>query len=66
MLIANEVARLAGVVLAEYHAALRKLKDARPPKDVADDVAQQLAAPRAQALRRRRRRGRSCSTCRAT
>ncbi|HSC65879.1 MAG TPA: DUF3418 domain-containing protein, partial [Caldimonas sp.] len=42
VLIANEVARLAGVVLGEYHAVLRKLKDTRPPKDVADDVAQQL------------------------
>jgi len=42
VLIANEVARLAGVVLAEHHAALRKLKDTRPAKDVADDVAQQL------------------------
>jgi ATP-dependent helicase HrpA len=42
VLIANEVARLAGVVLSEYHAALRKLKDTRPAKDVADDVAQQL------------------------
>ena len=36
------MARLAGAVLAEYHAALRKLKDTRPAKDVADDVAQQL------------------------
>jgi len=43
VLIANEVARLAGVVLAEYHAVLRKLKDTRPAKDVADDVAQQIA-----------------------
>jgi ATP-dependent helicase HrpA len=42
VLIANEVARLAGVVLADYHAVLRKLKDTRPAKDVADDVAQQL------------------------
>jgi ATP-dependent helicase HrpA len=42
VLIANEVARLAGVVLADYHAVLRKLKDTRPPKDVADDVVQQL------------------------
>jgi len=42
VLIANEVARLAGVVLSEYHAAQRKLKDTRPAKDVADDVAQQL------------------------
>ena len=41
-LIANEVARLAGAVLAEYAAALRKLKDTRPPKEVADDVAPQL------------------------
>ncbi|MGC4080186.1 MAG: ATP-dependent RNA helicase HrpA [Rubrivivax sp.] len=41
-LIAQEVARLAGVVLAEYAVAARKLKDSRPPKDVADDVAQQL------------------------
>jgi ATP-dependent helicase HrpA len=36
MLIAHEVARLAGVVLVELQAAERKLKDARPPKDVAD------------------------------
>jgi len=41
-LIAQEVARLAGGVLTEYAAAARKLKDARPPKDVADDVAGQL------------------------
>jgi len=43
MLIAQEVARLAGVVLAEHQAVQRKIKDARPPKDVADDIAQQLA-----------------------
>jgi len=42
VLIANEVARLAGVVLADYHAVLKKIKDTRPPKEVADDVAQQL------------------------
>ena len=42
-LIAGEVARLSGAVLAEYAAALRKLKDARAPKDVADDVSTQLA-----------------------
>ena len=42
-LIAGEVARLAGTVLAEYAAALRKLKDARASKDVADDIAVQLA-----------------------
>ncbi|ODV14264.1 MAG: ATP-dependent RNA helicase HrpA [Rubrivivax sp. SCN 70-15] len=41
-LIAQEVARLAGVILAEHAAALRKLKDSRPAKEVADDVAQQL------------------------
>ncbi|TAK79430.1 MAG: ATP-dependent RNA helicase HrpA [Aquabacterium sp.] len=41
-LIAQEVARLAGSVLVEYAAAARKLKDAKPPKDVADDVAAQL------------------------
>ena len=41
-LIAQEVARLAGVILVDYNAAQRKLKDVRPPKDVADDVAAQL------------------------
>jgi ATP-dependent helicase HrpA len=41
-LIAQEVARLAGMVLAEYQAALRKLKDSRPPKEVTDDLAGQL------------------------
>jgi len=41
-LIAQEVARLASTVLTEYAAAARKLKDAKPPKDVADDVAAQL------------------------
>ena len=41
-LIAQEVARLAGTVLVEFAAATRKLKDARPPKDVADDIAAQL------------------------
>jgi ATP-dependent helicase HrpA len=42
-LIANEVARSAMLVLTEYAAASRKLKDARAPKDVADDVATQLS-----------------------
>ncbi len=42
-LIANEVARSALAILTEYAAATRKLKDARPPKDVADDVQAQLA-----------------------
>lgn len=41
-LIAQEVARQAGVVLAEYAAALRKLKDSRAPRDVADDIQTQL------------------------
>jgi len=41
-LIAQEVARLAGTVLVEYAAAVRKLKDAKPPKDVADDINGQL------------------------
>ena len=34
--------RLAGGILVEYAAALRKLKDARPPKEVADDIQAQL------------------------
>jgi ATP-dependent helicase HrpA len=42
VLIAQEVARLAGTVLAEHAQAARKLRDSRPPKDVADDVAAQL------------------------
>ncbi|WP_439519434.1 ATP-dependent RNA helicase HrpA [Hydrogenophaga sp.] len=41
-LIANEIARSAGLILTEYAAAQRKLKDARPPADVAADIAQQL------------------------
>jgi ATP-dependent helicase HrpA len=41
-LIAQEVARLCGVVLTDYAAATRKLKDAKPSKDVADDIAAQL------------------------
>ena len=41
-LIAGEVARIAASVLADYAAVQRKLKDARPPRDVADDIAQQL------------------------
>ncbi len=42
-LIAQEVARLAGTVLVEFAAATRKLKDAKPPKDVAEDIAGQLS-----------------------
>jgi ATP-dependent helicase HrpA len=41
-LIANEIARLAGTVLTEYAAAARKLKDGKPPAEVATDIAQQL------------------------
>ncbi len=41
-LIAQEVARLAASVLGEHAAALRKLKDSKPPKDVADDIGAQL------------------------
>ena len=43
VLVAQEVARQAGVVLAEFAAASRKLRDAKPPKEVADDVVAQLA-----------------------
>jgi ATP-dependent helicase HrpA len=42
-LVANEIARRAATVLVEYAAAVRKLKDARPLKEVADDVTAQLA-----------------------
>ncbi len=42
-LIANEIARAAGVVLIEWSAAQRKLKDSKPAKETADDVAAQLA-----------------------
>jgi len=41
-LIAQEVARLTGVVLIDYAAAARKLKDSRPSKEVADDIQAQL------------------------
>jgi ATP-dependent helicase HrpA len=41
-LIAQEVARQALTVLTEHAAAVRKLKDSKPPKDVADDVQAQL------------------------
>ena len=41
-LIAQEVARLAGQLLAEHGSAQRKLKDSRPPKEVADDIQAQL------------------------
>ena len=41
-LIANEVARLAGVVLAEYATAARKIKDTRIQPEATQDAAQQL------------------------
>ncbi|MCC6246239.1 MAG: ATP-dependent RNA helicase HrpA [Rubrivivax sp.] len=41
-LIAQEVARQAAVVLAEHAAAQRKLRDSKPPRDVADDITAQL------------------------
>jgi ATP-dependent helicase HrpA len=41
-LIANEIARTAGTILTEYAAAARKLKDGKPPAEVATDIAQQL------------------------
>ena len=42
-LIANEVARLCATILTEHTAAQRKLKDSKPPADVATDIQQQLA-----------------------
>ena len=41
-LIAHEVARLAGVVLAEHAGALRKLKGSLAPREVTDDITAQL------------------------
>jgi len=41
-LISSEIARNAGLILTEYAAAARKLKDSRPPADVATDIGQQL------------------------
>ncbi|CAN1527735.1 HrpA HrpA-like helicases [Burkholderiaceae bacterium] len=41
-LIANEVARLAGVILVEYAAAARKIKDSKNAPEVSADCAQQL------------------------
>ncbi|HWI82712.1 ATP-dependent RNA helicase HrpA [Ramlibacter sp.] len=41
-LIANEVARLAGTILAEYAAALRKIKDTRNHPEATADATQQL------------------------
>ncbi|MBX9835476.1 MAG: DUF3418 domain-containing protein, partial [Burkholderiaceae bacterium] len=41
-LIANEVARLAGTILAEYAVAARKIKDTKGAPDATADAAQQL------------------------
>lgn len=41
-LIANEVARLAGVILADYTAAARKIKDTKGQPDAVADAQQQL------------------------
>ena len=41
-LIAQEVARLAATVLLDFAAAQRKLKDSKPPREVADDIQAQL------------------------
>ena len=41
-LIAQEVARVAGLVLADHQAALRKLKDSKAPREVVDDINAQL------------------------
>ena len=43
VLIAQEVARQAGTVLAEFASAARKLKDSRPPVQAQEDIAAQLA-----------------------
>jgi ATP-dependent helicase HrpA len=42
-LIAQEVARAVAAALQEFANAQRKLKDSKPPKDVADDATAQLA-----------------------
>ena len=41
-LIAQEVARLAATVLLDFAAAQRKLKDSKPPREVAEDIQAQL------------------------
>ena len=41
-LIANEVARMAGVILTEYAAAARKIKDTKNAPDATKDAAEQL------------------------
>ncbi|MBD3893647.1 MAG: ATP-dependent RNA helicase HrpA [Hydrogenophaga sp.] len=41
-LISSDIARSAELILSEYAAATRKLKDSRPPPDLASDIQQQL------------------------
>ncbi len=41
-LVSQEVARLTYTVLTDHASAVRKLRDAKPPKEVADDVQAQL------------------------
>jgi ATP-dependent helicase HrpA len=66
-LIAQEVARLAGVRAAGVgHAAQRKLKDSRPAKETADDVAAQLQRLVGKQFLSWPRPGRRWRTCRAT
>jgi ATP-dependent helicase HrpA len=43
VLIAQEVGRLGSAVISEHAAAMRKLRDAKPPANVAADVQQQLS-----------------------
>ena len=42
VLIAQEIARLAAATLQEYAAALRKLKEGKPPREAAEDMQGQL------------------------
>ena len=42
-LVANEIARVVEQALIGYAQAVRKLKDVRPPKDMAEDIQAQLA-----------------------
>ena len=63
-LIANEVARLAGAILAEYAHAARKIKDTKVQPTATADAAQQLQRLWASASSPIRR-GRGCSISRA-
>lgn len=63
-LIASEIARFAATVLVDYAAAVRKIKDTRIQPEAVQDAAQQLQ--RLVGALSPRRRGRNCSTSRAT